>query len=163
MKRSLLTSAAVLSAAGLSAAAAALLHRLLRHGAVDRAVKVRTRDTSAGNLPVTPVPANTVTATAMETSDLDFDSGFDSGFDAGFDAEAEAEGAGGPDGAGGPGGAGDAGGPGGAGSAGNAGTAKPARTWVVDNSSDWDGSPLEMVIPPPLGGQQRPGPGPAPA
>ena len=39
---------------------------------------------------------------------------------------------------------------------------RPARTWVVDNSSNWDGSPLELVVPPgngsragPAGNQRR--------
>lgn len=32
----------------------------------------------------------------------------------------------------------------------------PTRTWVVDNSSNWDGSPLELVVTP--GNGSRPGP-----
>ena len=39
---------------------------------------------------------------------------------------------------------------------------RPTRTWVVDNSSNWDGSPLELVVPPgngssagPAGNQRR--------
>ena len=88
MKRSsLLTSAAVLSAAGLSAAAGAVLRRVLRHGAVEQALRASTGDADTGqlpvvpeaggtpasalpgwreSLPVTPVPPNTVTATVPE-------------------------------------------------------------------------------------------------
>lgn len=151
MKRSsLLTSAAVLSAAGFSAAAAALVRRLLRHGAVDHAVRVSTKDADTGqlpvaspkaggippsalpgwqeNLPVTPVPPNTVTATAAEMPDAGTETGGETG----------------------------------SGSATDGGEPRPARTWVVDNSSAWDGSPLEMVVPP--GRRLRKGhPGAAPA
>ncbi|MFB9798129.1 hypothetical protein ACFFON_14420 [Arthrobacter citreus] len=128
MKRSpLLTSAAVLSAAGFGAAAAAVVRRMLRHGAVDHALRVSSKDADTGqlpvlssdgggtppsalpgwhgNLPVTPVPPDAVTATAPETETE------------GNSAVDEEE-------------------------------PLPVRTWVVDNSADWDGNPLEMVVPP---------------
>ena len=144
MKRSpLLTLAAVLSAAGFGAAAAALVRRMLRHGAVDQALRVSSKDADTGqlpvvspepggippsalpgwqgNLPVTPVPPDTVTATAPEPPTAAPATG-DTG-----DSEADP---------------------------------LPERTWVVDNSSAWDGSPLEMVVPP--GRHLRRGqPGPA--
>lgn len=132
MKRSsLLTSAAVVTAVGLSAAAAALLRRTLHDDAVDRAVRVSAPEATTGTLPVvpadagstppsalpgwketlpvTPVPPNTVTATVPDPSG---------------EAVTTADS---PDPAVEP---------------------RPARTWVVDNTSDWDGSPLELVVSP---------------
>ena len=132
MKRSsLLTSAAVFTAVGISAAAAALMRRTLHHDAVDRAVRVSAPEATTGTLPavpanagstppsalpgwketlpVTPVPPNTVTATVPGPSG---------------DAAANPDS---PDPAAEP---------------------RPARTWVVDNTSDWDGSPLELVVSP---------------
>ena len=144
MKRSpLLTSAAALSAVGFSAAAGALVRRMLRHGAVNRAVRVSSKDADTGQLPVlasdrdgippitpsgwqgdrpvTPVPSDAVTATVSAT--VTEETGDKSVVD---DDEP-----------------------------------LPARTWVVENSSEWDGSPLEMVVPP--GKQPRKGePGAAP-
>ncbi|MET4061205.1 hypothetical protein ABIB35_002772 [Arthrobacter sp. UYP6] len=38
-------------------------------------------------------------------------------------------------------------------------TGLPSRTWMVDNSADWDGSPLELVVPPGTGSHRKPGPG----
>ncbi|WP_146068434.1 MULTISPECIES: hypothetical protein [unclassified Arthrobacter] len=95
MKRlSRLTTSAA-AAAGLSAGAAfALLKRLLNNKVVEQ----------AGGLPVTPVPRDTVSATAAQDPE---------------DPDEPASGA--------PG--------------------LPTRTWIVDNSADWDGSPLELVVP----------------
>ena len=135
MKRSSpLTSAAVVTAVGLSAAAAALLRRTLHHDAVDRAVRVSAPEATTGTLPVvpadadstppsalagwketlpvTPVPPNTVTATVPDPSG---------------EAAATAASPDTPD---------------------TAAEPRPARTWVVDNTSDWDGSPLELVVSP---------------
>ncbi|WP_461169001.1 hypothetical protein [Arthrobacter sp. Z1-15] len=145
MKRSsLLTSAAVLSAAGLSAAAGAVLRRILRHGAVEQALRASTGDADTGqlpvvpeaggtpasplpgwreSLPVTPVPPNTVTATVPEPAGT--------GNSAAAARSADGRGSGGE-----PGTDSDSEEP------------KPARTWVVDNSSDWDGNPLELVVTP---------------
>ncbi|WAP52859.1 hypothetical protein OL239_06805 [Arthrobacter sp. ATA002] len=154
MKRSLLTSAAVLTAAGLSAAGGALVRRILRNSAVQQATRISAEDAGTGPLPVlpspgsppagadsenqkalpvTPVPRDTVTAVGpgpgagMDTSDAEVP-GADSGdplepadpADPGADSGEPA----GPE------------------------DPRPARTWVVDNSSDWDGSPLELVVSP---------------
>ena len=117
---------------------------MLRHGAIEQAVRVSSKDADTGqlpvvspedggtppsalpgwqeSLPVTPVPPNTVTATAPESTTAPEPADTE-------DSE---------------------------------GDPLPARTWVVDNSSEWDGSPLEMVVPP--GRRLRKGqPGPAPA
>ena len=145
MKRSsLLTSAAVLSAAGLSAAAGAVLRRVLRHGAVEQALRASTGDADTGqlpvvpeaggtpasalpgwreSLPVTPVPPNTVTATVPEPAGAG-DSPDAHGSDGEPGAEPESE------------------------SESESDEPKPARTWVVDNSCDWDGNPLELVVSP---------------
>lgn len=134
-RSSLLGSAAVLSAAALSAAAAALLRRLLRHGAVEQAVRSSSGDASTGELPL--VPTGTADAAG-------------SGGARSAGAHPARRGhppvtpvpphtvtatAADPADSGDPAGSGDAG-------------QRPARTWIVDNSSDWDGSPLERVVPP---------------
>lgn len=143
-RSSLLSSAAVFSAVGFSAAAFALLRRLLRHGAVEQAARVSSKEASTGelpvvsdraigtpagsrpgkrdHLPVTPVPPNTVTAMTREPAEPDHSE-----------------------------------------VGGDAGQLKPSRTWVVDNSSAWDGSPLELVVPPPLRGLRKGNPGASPA
>ena len=151
MKRSsLLTSAAVLSAAGLSAAAGAVLRRVLRHGAVEQALRASTGDADTGqlpvvpeaggtpasalpgwreSLPVTPVPPNTVTATVPEPAGT--------GNSAAAARSTDGRGSGGEPGTGTE-----------SDSESDSEEPKPARTWVVDNSSDWDGNPLELVVSP---------------
>ena len=136
MKRSALAaSAAAVSAAGLSTAAAVLLYRLMHHGAVERAAALNSAgrsgptDAATGvlpvlsaspdaaapetlsgwhqSLPVTAVPPDTVTATAT-AAEMSREPG----------EQMAAE------------------------------TGRPVRTWLVNNSADWDGSPLELVVPP---------------
>ncbi len=89
--------------AGLGAGAAfALLRRLLNNPAVQRSTSV----------PSTPVPRDTVSATAAEVP---------------ADADEASETGG-----------------------------LPFRTWTVENSADWDGSPLERVTP--ANGEHSPNP-----
>lgn len=95
MKRLSLFSTSAAAVAGLSAGAAfALLRRLVNNTAVVR----------AGTLPVTPVPRDTVSATAVQEPQ-----------------EPQEPGSGTP--------------------------GLPSRTWIVDNSDEWDGSPQELVVP----------------
>lgn len=108
MKRSSLFASAAVSAAALTAAAS-VLRRLLHNGVVEKALHQA--------LPVTPVPRDSVTATAAQTP-AETDSG----------PEDPAAGGGGSAGL-------------------------PSRTWLVDNSEDWDGSPVELVVPPGTGPQ----------
>lgn len=155
-RSSLVTSAAVLSAAGLSAAAGALLRRLLRHGPVERALRVSTGDGDTGrlpvvagagstppsalpgwreSLPVTPVPQDTVTATVPEPAAAAGDAAPDTSDS--DDSTDSAEGPGRDEGHATDTGTGV-----------ETGDSKPARTWVVENSSDWDGNPLELMVSP---------------
>lgn len=95
MKRWSLLSTSATAVAGLSAGAAfSLLRRLVNNTVVEQ----------AGSLRVTPVPRDTVSATAAQ------------------DPEQPEEPASGSPGL-------------------------PSRTWIVDNSADWDGNPQELVVP----------------
>ncbi|MCC3267007.1 hypothetical protein [Arthrobacter gengyunqii] len=143
-----LVSAAVAAAAGLSAGAAfAVLRRLLDNPTVGLAAGTTPATTPAGapvrissgnaatgslpvlragpdatpasvlpgwrqSLPVTPVPRDTVSATAAQEQGNPDERTSDT-----------------------PG--------------------LPSRTWMVTNGSDWDGSPLELVVPPGRGGSHR--------
>lgn len=109
MKRSSLIASAAVSAAVLTAASS-VLRRLLHHGVVTKALHPA--------MPVTPVPRDSVTATAAQTS-----------------AETDS-------------------GPGNPAAAGGGSAGLPSRTWLVDNSEDWDGSPVELVVPPGSGPQE---------
>ena len=121
----------LLSAAGLSAAAAAvILRRLRRNRAVEHAVRISSADAPTGVLllpgavdpdppagrpagsPTTPVPPDAVSAVAdMDSGTADSDAG----------ATAEEDEA-------------------------RAAPGRPNRTWLVDNGSEWDGNPLEQVV-----------------